>query len=336
MVQGMSKPTNIETARVLHRDALVWDNHGCMPIEINDHFLSEFSRYKDSGVNVLVVNVGFGDISLEKHFRVLSFMRRWLLDRPEEYKLIDSVDDIQKAKNEGKLAIAFDIEGAKPFEDQLSLVETFYKLGVRWMLIVYNQNNQFGGGCHDEDTGLTHKGRELVIEMERIGMITCCTHTGYQTARDVMEIADGPVIFSHSNPRALYDHPRNIPDDLIDCCAETGGVIGVNGISAFNGGSTDTQQIVESIDHVVQRVGPSHVGLGMDVVVDKSELERHFAENHSETFPDGFGYDEAMTTAQPEQIPDITLALLERGYCEDDVRKILGENFLRVANDVWR
>lgn len=332
----MSEPTNIETAMALHRDALVWDNHGCMPIEINDRFLSDFSRYKDAGVNVLSVNVGFGDMSLEKHFRVLSFMRRWLLDRPDEYRLIDSVADIQKARHEGKLAIAFDIEGAKPFDGQLSLVEAFYKLGVRWMLIAYNQNNQFGGGCHDEDAGLTQKGKELIVEMRRVGMMTCCSHTGYQTARDVMEFADGPVIFSHSNPRALYDHPRNIPDDLIDCCAETGGVIGVNGISAFNGGSADTQRIVESIDYMVQRVGPDYIGLGMDVVIDKSELERALAEQPPETFPDGFGYDETLTIAQPEQIPEITLGLLDRGYCEDDVRKILGENLLRVANDVWR
>ncbi|MGV0036692.1 MAG: dipeptidase [Candidatus Azotimanducaceae bacterium WSBS_2022_MAG_OTU7] len=332
----MSNTYKYDAAKKLHLDALVWDNHACMPIEVDNEFLSDFSRYKQAGVNVLVVNIGYGDIPLETHFRVLSFMRHWLLQRPDEYTLIDTIADIQQAKKAGTLAIAFDIEGAKPIEGQLSLVEAFYNLGVRWMLIAYNKNNEFGGGCHDDDTGLTKHGEALVREMQRVGMITCCTHTGYKTAHDVLDFADGPVIFSHSNPRALYDHPRNIPDDLIDRCADSGGVIGVNGISTFNGGSANTQNIVASIDYIVDRVGLNHVGLGMDVVVNKSELEGDFAAEPDGTFPEGYGYDATLTTAQPEQIPEITQQLLERGYESADIRKILGENFLRVASQVWR
>ncbi len=332
----MAKPTNIQAARALHHDALVWDNHGCMPIEVGHRFLPDFARYSAAGVNVLSVNIGYGDISLEKHFRVLAFMRRWLLDRPSEYALINSVVDIHRARQQGKLAIAFDIEGAKAIAGQLSLVESFYALGVRWLSIAYNKNNVFGGGCHDDDTGLTQEGKSLVREMRRVGMVTCCTHAGYKTARDVMNIAEGPVIFSHSNPRALYDHPRNIPDELIDQCAQSGGVVAVNGISAFNGGSADTQGMINSIDYIVQRVGADNVGLGVDVVVDKSELEGDFVGQSAGTFPDGLGYNETMTTAQPEQIAEITPGLLERGYSDEDVRKILGQNFLRVAHSVWK
>ncbi len=332
----MSNEQDVENAIALHSEALVWDNHGCMPIEVDNDFLSDFSRYKKAGVNVLVVNIGYGDIPLEKHFRVLAFMRRWLLDRPDEYVLIESISDIHHAKRAGLLAIAFDIEGAKPMEGQVRLGEAFYGLGVRWMLVADNKNNEFGGGCHDSDTGLTQNGKALVREMERVGMIPCCTHTGYKTAHDVMDLAKGPVIFSHSNPRGLYDHPRNIPDDLIDRCAETGGVVGVNGISTFNGGSAESQRIIESIDYLVQRVGPNHVGIGMDTVIDKSELEGDFAGQPAGTFPEGLGYDSAMTTAQPEQIPQITVGLLDLGYSATDIRKILGENFLRVATAVWK
>ena len=131
--------------------------------------------------------------------------------------------------------MGFDIEGANAIGDQLSLLGLYRDLGVRWMLLAYNRNNRAGGGCQDEDPGLTAFGRRMLHEMARVGIVACCSHTGYRTAREAIDESPTPVIFSHSNARALVDHPRNIPDDLIKACAARGGVVGVNGIGIFLG-----------------------------------------------------------------------------------------------------
>ena len=103
------------------------------------------------------------------------------------------------------------------------------------MLLAYNLNNLAGGGCQDDDDGMTAFGHDVVREMERVGMVVCCSHTGYRTARDVLKMATKPVVFSHSNAHDIVAHPRNLPDDLVRECAQTGGVVGVNGIGLFLG-----------------------------------------------------------------------------------------------------
>ncbi len=153
--------------------------------------------------------------------------------------------DIHAAKQAGQLGVTFDIEGAGVIDD-LAQLKQFYDFGVRWMALAYNSNNHFAGGCHDEDTGLTGFGRELVAEMQRVGMVVCCSHVGYRTVEDVLAISNGPIIFSHSNPRGLWDHPRNVPDTLLKACAETGGVIGVNGLTLFMGHASERRADLRS------------------------------------------------------------------------------------------
>jgi membrane dipeptidase len=196
--------------QALIRSAIVWDNHGCMPIRTDASFLPQLERYRNVGVNVVSLNAGYATIPLAEHLRTLSFMRYWIARHPEQYRLISGVEDIRRCKAEDKLGIVFDIEGMCPVEDDLSLVQTFYEIGVRWMLIAYNRNNRAGGGCLDTDIGLTATGRAIIDEMERVGMVLCLSHTGARTATEAMEYARMPVIFSHSNAFAVWAHPRNV------------------------------------------------------------------------------------------------------------------------------
>ncbi len=213
---------------------IVWDNHTCLPLRPQDEqFLPELERARKSGVTVVGVNIGFGKQSIEEHVRMLAHFRRWLLARPQQYMLVRSVDDVQKAAQTGLLGVFFDIEGGGAIDDQLSIIGLYYDLGVRWMSIAYNLNNRFGGGCMDSDDGLTPFGEKAIDEMARVGMVTCCSHTGERTVLEVIEHASNPVIFSHSNPRALWDHPRNISDEAIRKCAAKGGVVGINGVGLF-------------------------------------------------------------------------------------------------------
>ncbi|MBI4500484.1 MAG: membrane dipeptidase [Gemmatimonadetes bacterium] len=323
-------------ARVMAR-AVVWDNHGCMPLRADDDtFLPQLRRYRDAGVDVVSLNVGFDAVPWENTLRMLAHFRRWVQQHDAEYVLVQSVADVRRAKRERKLAVTFDVEGGAALTGQLSMVSLYYDLGVRWMLIAYNRNNALGGGCQDEDTGLTAFGWQVLDEMARVGMVTCCTHTGLRTTMDVMAYSRNPVIFSHSNPTGVWQHKRNIPDEAIKACAKTGGVVGINGIGIFLGkNDARSETVVRHVDYVVQLVGAAHAGLGLDYVFDQQEVDDYVAKN-PDIFPPEEGYAAGLKMMPPEQLPEVAEGLIKLGYSEHDVRGILGDNFLRVAKQVWK
>lgn len=322
--------------RQLFEEALVWDDHGCMPLRANDEsFLPQLERYQHAGVDIVSLNVGFDAVPWENTVLVIAHFRRWIRRNADRYLLVERIDDIDRVRREGKLGIMFDIEGGCALNGQLSMVEFYYDLGVRWMLFAYNRNNALGGGCQDDDRGLTIFGRQVLDEMARVGMVTCCSHIGHRTAMEIIERSRNPVIFSHSNPRSVREHPRNIRDEAIRACAETGGVIAINGMGDFLGENDDrTETIVRHIDYVAQLVGADHVGLGLDYVFDLQELAE-FLKNHPDIYPPE-RYHGVMKMVRPEQIPEIAESLLWLGYSEGHLRMILGENHLRVARQVWK
>ena len=308
-----------------------------MPLRPDDAtFLPQLSRHKAAGFDAVTVNVGFGDMGPEAHLRMLASLRRWLAARPDEYVLVETADDVERAHAGGRLAVGFDIEGANAIGDDLGLVQRYYDLGVRWMLLAYNQGNRVGGGCQEEDGGLTPFGRELIAEMERVGMQLCLSHTGHRTARDALAVATRPVIFSHSNCAALHAHPRNIPDELIRACAATGGVVGINGVGIFLGrNDVSAGTYARHVDHVVQLVGPAHASIALDYVFDLGELEE-YTRTMQHTFPPGLGYELGARFMPPEQIGEVVSALQTRGYGEVDLKAILGGNLMRLARTVWK
>jgi membrane dipeptidase len=324
-------------AHTLHADALVWDNHICLPMALEDNLkaLPDLLRYKAVGTDIISINIGYANYSLENHLTLAQQMRAWFTNHPNEFVLVKSTNDILAAKARGAISVVFDIEGGKVLDGDISLLAQFAELGVRWMALAYNKNNVFAGGCHDEDSGLSDLGRKLIDEMDRVGISVCCSHTGYDTAREVIDYVTKPMLFSHSNPRGLTAHPRNIPDDLIDACAAKGGVIGINGVNAFLGqsGKPTARRLAEHINYVVQRVGSGAVSLALDSTIGyslSSEMLRG-----SGLFPTNNGYDD-LCIMEPEQTPYITEALLDIGLGDEDVRKILGLNLMRIAETNWK
>jgi membrane dipeptidase len=337
----MTTPISEQSRRLLER-TIAWDTHACMPLRPGDvTFLPQLERVRKSGISVVSLNVSFDVVDPNDSFLVLATMRHWIRAHGEHYVLADTAADIEAAKTQGKLAVVFDIEGGNAVAAHPGLVEVFYRLGVRWMLLAYNQNNKLGGGCMDDDTGLTDYGRQIIDEMERVGMVLCCTHVGHRTAREAIEYARNPVIFSHSNPSAVFAHVRNIPDDLMIACARKGGVVNINGIGIFLGagahgaGDNSTETLVRHIDYAAQLIGPQHVGLGLDYVFDLSELEEYVAK-HPEKFPPGAANSANHAQVEPERFPIVAESLLKKGYSEADVQAILGHNNLRIARQVWR
>lgn len=329
------------TQKLLQRTVL-WDNHACMPLRPGDvSFLPQLKRVRESGIDVICLNVSFDVVDPRDAFAVLATFRHWISQHSEHYTLVDTVADIEAAKAQGRLAVMFDIEGGNAVSAHPGLVEIFYRLGVRWMLFAYNKNNKLGGGCMDEDSGLTEYGRQIIDEMERVGMVLCCTHIGHRTAREAIEYARNPVIFSHSNPSAVYQHVRNIPDDLMIACARSGGVVNINGVGMFLGkgangqGDNSTETLLRHIDYAVQLIGPQHVGLGLDYVFDVCELEE-FVQKNPEKFPPALRQPGSYLQVEPERFPIIAESLLKMGYSDADVQGILGHNNLRVAQKVWK
>ena len=318
-------------------EAIIWDNHGCMPLRpMDDSFLPQLERYHKSGFDIVTLNIGFDAIPWQNNFAVLSLFRRWVGQHSDKYMLINSVADIKEAKQSGRLGICFDLEGGNGLNGDINMVSLYYDLGVRWMLIAYNKNNLLGGGCQDQDTGLTDFGRQVIDEMNRVGMVVCCSHTGHRSAMEAMEYSKSPVIFSHSNAASICGHPRNISDEMIRACAETNGVVGINGLGVFLGqNDASTEAFVRHIDYIVQMVGPKHVGLALDYVFDQDELSDYII-HHPEIFPPEEGYAATLNMIPPEQMGDIMIALKNLGYPDSDLRLIAGGNHLRIAQTVWK
>lgn len=326
-----------ERARDVIGRSLVWDNHACMPLRPADrNFLPQLVRHKAAGATVAILNVSCDCDVVTQPFEMLESFRSWLSERPGDYLIGATVADIERAQREGKLAVFFDMEGGIPVQDEPESVARLYALGVRWMLLAYNRNNKLGGGCQDEDIGLTLQGRRVLDAMKQVGMVLCCTHTGERTVREAMEYMQQPVIFSHSNPRAVHDHPRNITDGMIRACAATGGVINVNGIGLFLGhNDNSTETYVRHVRYVADLVGPQHVGIGLDYVFDQQELD-DFVVGNPQIFPPELGYGAGIRMVEPDRIPAIAEALLASGWGDSDLAGFLGANNLRVAREVWK
>ncbi|HZY98001.1 MAG TPA: membrane dipeptidase [Candidatus Baltobacteraceae bacterium] len=325
-------------ARRLFETAVVWDTHaGFSPDPAAD--LSNLQRWRDAGVDYLSINVGYDVLPWQNAVKTLAAFRRWISAHGDEYVIVASANEVRKAKADGKMAVTFDLEGTNPLDGRLEMVELYYSLGVRQMLFAYNRNNAAGGGCHDEDSGLTDFGRAIIDEMNRLGMFVDVSHCSYRTSMEAIAYSRQPVIFSHSNARALCDHERNIRDEQIVACAQRGGVIGVNGISLFLGDPhVSSERFVDHVDYMIALAGPLHVGIGLDYVfpVGSEDVDAVVRAN-PHFWPPDRGYDVAeVTCAHPSQLLEVAEIMLRRGHSEQTIRGVLGENFLRLAAEIWK
>ena len=339
-----------ENAAALHRDALVWDM--TIPLAGQDSapiFADMLQSMVDGGYSYVSFSLATDWHNLNQTVHALARYRAHFLSAPEEYVLIESVDDVQCAKMKGKLGVSFNFQGTNPIDADIEMVETYYKLGVRHMLMAYNTKNNVGDGCMEQtDDGLSRFGVALIEEMNRVGMMVDAAHTGYRTTMEMFEVSNAPVIFSHSNPAALWDIPRSIQDDQIKSCAMSGGVIAISGVGIFLGDNdASTATFLDHIDYVAKLVVPEHVGIGTDWVHPKDRRANapsatHPLQAHQDAhFKASGGKSHAPSWdnihyVAPTQLPELTDYMLKRGYSENDIRGVLGENMMRVAKQVWK
>ena len=336
-----------EKAAALHRDALVWDmTVGWTLAAPVARKIELLDRLVSNGYDFVSLSLAEEWDGRKDPLSMLTKERALLEEHADKFVLFESADDVIRAKREGKLAVGFHFNSS-PVGADVAMVEAYYRLGVHhnmaWNLGAIEGDDRFerNGG------GLSRTGAGLVAEMNRVGMIVDGTHAGYRTTMDIFEMSKEPVIFSHSNAAALWDHPRNIRDDQIRACAKSGGVVGVVGIGTFLGyNDISTKTLIRHIDYIAELVGPEHVGLGIDYVPDFGSAPPKGAGFDSTSHDEGYrrasgGKSEAprfedIKYVEPEGLPPLTEALIARDYSEGDIRRILGENWLRVARQVWK
>ena len=326
-----------EQAWALQSDALLWDM--TLPWEPN-LWPKEgvLERFRCAGFDCVSLTMVVDRSDLEEAVHHIADESARIRAEPERFRLVRGVDDVLAAKKDGQLALILHFQGTNALEGRLEHVELFYDLGVRHWLLAYNQKNRVGDGCHERtDGGLSRFGVELIAEMNRVGVLLDGSHSGYRTTMEAMELSTAPCVFTHSGCRAVHEHERNIADDQIKACAATGGVIGINGIGMFAdpSGKATPEALCRHIDHIAALVGPQHVGLGLDFVYFAEELYRTFRRHRSVAFPSGYP-EPPWDFFPPERMVDLTVCLLERGYDNVAIRGILGENWLRVAGQVWK
>lgn len=248
--------------------------------------------------------------------------------------------DILKAKEEGRTGIILGFQNAHAFEDQLGYVEIFKQLGVGIVQMAYNTQNLVGTGCYERDGGLSGFGREVVEEMNRVGIMCDLSHVGAKTSEEVILASKKPVCYSHCLPAGLKDHPRNKSDEELRFIAEHGGFVGVTMFAPFlkNGINSTIDDYVEAIGYVLDLVGEDAIGIGTD-----------FTQGHDQNFFEWLTHDKGYARRltrfgeiiNPEGIrtigdfPNLTEALLRHGYSPRLVEKIMGGNWVRVLKDVW-
>jgi membrane dipeptidase len=319
----------------LHAAAIVWDNVWPLEPWCGNGF-DKLQGFSAAGVTVLSLTVAGDSHNSSETTQRLAAARRGVLADSAHLLLVTRISDVLEAKRSGRLGITFHFEGTRCFERNLDLVETYYTLGVKHTLLAFNTSNSVGGGCAEaSDGGLTRFGRRLVAEFERVGMLVDLSHTGYRTSMDAMATATKPVLFTHSNAATVHPHFRNLSDEQIRACAATGGLVGVSGSSQYLGDDASTASILRHIDYYVQKVGPTHVGLGLDLVFEPTKVDAYMRANSTE-WP--MASDPAWRGCQYAtlaQIPELTQGLLSFGYGRDAVLDILGRNYMRICGAVW-
>lgn len=367
-------------ARKLHFSSIVIDTHddttqrlldGHFDLAVHDANGSiDIPRMREGGLGGIFFSIWIpskitGPEAVKRAIVQIDAVHEQVRRHPADLTFATTAAEVREARKQGKIAALIGIEGGHMIDSDLGVLRTFAALGARYMTLTHSGNVEWADSSGDAPVhrGLTPFGKDVVREMNRLGMMVDISHVSDKAFYDALAVSQAPLLASHSSCRALCDAPRNMTDDMIKALAAKGGVIQINyhvgflsqefrdaekknpqindaiatqvqtrckgneGCELIEGDRitrefveqgklprVDWKKIIEHIDHAVKLVGADHVGLGSDF--DGANMP--------------FGMEDAT------QLPKITEALLDKGYSEDDVRKILGENTLRVMAEVER
>lgn len=316
-----------------------WDAHACITLHPEAQFTLLDALHR-AGVDYVSVNLAMDFNPLSQVLPIAARWRERITAMPQRYRLISSVAEIRQAKQDGALALGFDLEGAIPLCEEPAMVALMRDLGVRQIHLAYNRNNPVADGCHDRERGLTELGRHMVHAINEAGVLMDCSHTGRRCSMEIMDCSHKPVIFSHANPLALAEHGRNITDAQIRACAGTGGVVCISSVSAFLGvEQPQARDVARHAAYVAALVGANHVGIGLDIALDEPGLDdRPAGFDPGHWWPAQAGYSQGLKKTrycEPQAWENLPRALQEEGFHAQEIDAVLGENMSRVAQQTW-
>lgn len=303
----------------------------------------ELLEIKKSGIDVFHPAIGMG--GPEAQLSVMNFMALYngfITQHPDLLMRIDSASDLDEVKQNGKIGIILGVQNS----DHLGSAEDvkrFYIAGQRISQLTYNSQNLLASGSTDRaDGGISDRGERVVAAMNETGMAVDVSHCGDQTTLDAFELSARPVLITHSNARALAaGHPRCKTDEAIKAMAAKGGVMGITGVRNFVSSTEPTtiDNYVDHIDHVAKLVGIEHVGVGTDADLKGYDaLPEEIYKSLKASYKDSYGFRDKIDIEgldHPQKMYDLTEALIRRGYSDDNIRAVLGENFKRVLSEIW-
>jgi membrane dipeptidase len=361
-----------ERARKLHFSSIVLDTHIDVTPRLQREGWSFLDEHKDNAVDLPRMKKGglsglffsiymsgrtTGPKAVNDSIERIAAVHKLAADHPNQVALCVTAEQVRQAHKQGKIAALLGMEGGHMINNSLPILRMYAQLGVRYLTLTHSVNTDWADSSGDQPkhNGLTDFGKEVVRELNRLGVLVDISHVADKTFWDALEVSQSPMIASHSSCRALSGHARNMTDEMIKALAAKGGVIQINYLDSFidpnlfeysrksqalmrelmqqypgqeNAAKrreevarqfgpppkVSWEKIIEHIDHAVKLVGADHVGLGSDF--------------------DGGSMPEGMKEAS--DLPKITEALVRKGYSDADIKKILGENTLRVLAEAER
>ncbi len=324
-----------EEAARLHQESLVIDGLNASWF-LERKVLERLHRGGVTGANATIAAWHNPTETLAMLGDVLQLFR----DHSDLVLQVKSVADIRRAKEMDRVGLILGFQDTEPLGDNIRLLNVYQAVGVRIIQLTYNFENRVGFGCQaPEDQGLKPFGREVVAEMNRLGLLIDLSHCGERTTREAIELSEKPVAITHANSKATLDHPRNKSDEVIQALAARGGVIGAVAVPAMltRDFPATLDDYLDAIDYLVQLVGVDHVGLGPDFMEEMPQevIEKVLVGLPPETMRLLASIPPTQGLESVARLPNVTAGLLERGYRPEDVRKILGENWLRLYREVW-
>jgi len=322
------------TMNALHAQSIVIDG-----LIISKWERSVFEDMKKGGLTAANCTVSVWE-DFKGTVHNIAQMKSMIRDNADLLTLVRSTADIEQAKRDGKTGIILGFQNAHAFEDHLGHIEAFADMGVRVVQLCYNTQNLIGTGCYERDGGLSGYGREVIAEMNRVGIMVDLSHVGAQTSQEAILESKMPVTYSHCLPAGLKAHPRNKSDEQLTFIADHGGFIGVTMFPPFlkRGIDATVDDYVEALDYVINLVGEDCVGVGTD-----------HTQGYGQDFFDHITHDKGRhrrltnfgTVLNPVgirtigEMPNLTDAMQRAGWPDAKIAKVIGGNWLRIFKTVW-
>jgi membrane dipeptidase len=322
-------------AAELHRDMIVVD--GLIVANFGREVFEDMRRGGLTAANcTCCIWEGFRDTMSN-----VARWKRWFDEHAELITQVHTTADIARAKREGRIGIALGWQNLSGIEDQIGYLALFKGLGVGIMQIAYNTQNLVGTGCYESrDGGLSDFGHEVIAEMNRLSILCDLSHVGARTSEDVIKASKKPCAYTHCLPAALKAHPRNKSDEQLRFIVQRGGFVGVTMFPPFlkRGTASTVGDYVEAMEYVIDLCGEDQVGFGTD-----------FTQGYGREFFDWITHDKGYARKLTEfgdivnpagmreikDYPNLTAAMEQRGWKETRIRKVMGENWVRLLQEVW-